>query len=56
MNAIAALRAATMIGATAKITLDGKDAKLGDLKKGDDIKVTQDDAGKVTALAATRKK
>jgi len=44
-----------MIGATAKITLDGKEAKLADLKKGDDIKVTQDDAGKVTAVAATRK-
>lgn len=45
-----------MIGATAKITLDGKEAKLADLKKGDDIKVTQDDAGKVTAVAAKRKK
>jgi hypothetical protein len=43
-----------MIGATAKITLDGKDAKLADLKKGDKITVTQDDAGKVTAVKATR--
>ena len=44
------------IAATAKITLDGKEAKLADLKKGDAIKVTQDDAGKVTAVAATRAK
>ena len=29
-------------------------AKLADLKKGDSIKVTQDDAKKVTAVAATR--
>src|SRR4051812_35151847 len=45
-----------MIGATAKITLDGKDAKLADLKAGDQIKVTQDEAGKVTAVAAKREK
>jgi len=44
-----------MVGATAKITLGGNEAKLADLKKGDNIKVTQDDAGKVTAVAATRK-
>jgi hypothetical protein len=43
------------IAATTKITLDGKEAKLADLKAGDHIKVTQDEAGKVTALAATRK-
>jgi hypothetical protein len=42
------------IGATAKITLDGKAAKLADLKKGDKITVTQDDAKTVTAVAATR--
>jgi hypothetical protein len=42
------------IGATAKITLDGKDAKLADLKAGDKIRVTQDDNKKVTAVAATR--
>ena len=42
------------IGATAKLTLDGKEAKLADLKKGDKITVTQDDAGKVTKVAATR--
>lgn len=43
-----------VIGATAKITLDGKEAKLADLKKGDKIRVTQEDGGKVTAVAATR--
>ena len=42
------------IGATAKITLGGKEAKLADLKKGDKITVTQDDAGVVTSVAATR--
>lgn len=42
------------IAATVKITLNGKAAKLADLKKGDSIKVTQDDAKKVTAVAATR--
>jgi len=42
------------IGATAKITLDGKEAKLADLKKGDKITVTQDDNNKVTKVAATR--
>jgi hypothetical protein len=44
------------IETTSKITLDGKAAKLSDLKAGDQIKVTQDDAGKVTAVAAMRKK
>jgi hypothetical protein len=44
------------IGTDAKISLDGKDAKLADLKKGDKITVTQDDAGKVTAVKATRAK
>jgi len=43
-----------MIAATVKITIDGKAGKLADLKKGDAIKVTQDDSGKVTAVAATR--
>lgn len=43
-----------MISASVKITLDGKAAKLMDLKKGDHIKVTQDDAKKVTAVAAHR--
>jgi hypothetical protein len=44
------------IAATTKITLDGKDAKLADLKAGDNIKVTQDGTGAVTAVAATTKK
>lgn len=43
------------IPATAKITLNGKVSKLGDLKKGDNIIVTQDDAKKVTSVDATRK-
>jgi hypothetical protein len=43
-----------MIGTTAKVTVDGKAAKLTDLKAGDKIKVTQDDAGKVIAVAANR--
>jgi hypothetical protein len=43
-----------MIASTVKITLNGKAAKLTELKKGDSIKVTQDDAKKVTAVAATR--
>jgi co-chaperonin GroES (HSP10) len=43
------------IPSTAKITLNGKVAKLGELKKGDSIVVTQDDDKKVTAVAATRK-
>jgi hypothetical protein len=44
-----------IIGETAKITLDGKAAKLADLKKGDKVKVTAGADGKVTAVAATRK-
>jgi hypothetical protein len=44
------------IGATAKISLDGKAAKLEDLKKGDAVKVTTDEGGKVTTVAATRAK
>ena len=43
-----------MIAASAKVTLDGKDAALTDLKKGDKVKVTTDDGGKVTQIAATR--
>ena len=45
-----------MVAATTKISLDGKAAKLEDLKKGDVVKVTTDDAGKVTAIVATRAK
>jgi hypothetical protein len=43
------------IAATTKITIDGKDAKLADLKAGEHIKVTQDGAGVVTTVAATTK-
>lgn len=43
-----------MIAASAKVTLDDKDAKLTDLKKGDKVKVSTDDSGKVTKIAATR--
>jgi len=42
------------IGPTVKITLNGKEAKLADLKKGDAVKVTADEGGKVSAIAATR--
>jgi hypothetical protein len=42
------------IGPTAKITLNGKEAKLSDLKKGDKVKVTASEDGKVSAVAATR--
>lgn len=42
------------IGADTKITLDGKAAKITDLKKGDKVKVTTGDAGKVLSVAATR--
>jgi hypothetical protein len=42
------------IGPAVKITLNGKEAKLADLKKGDAIKVTAGEDGKVKAVAATR--
>ena len=42
------------ISSTVKVTLNAKAAKLTDLKKGDNIRVTTDDAKKVTAVAATR--
>ena len=45
-----------MVGTATKVSLDGKAAKLEDLKKGDAVKVTTDDAGKVTVIAATRAK
>jgi len=44
------------IGADAKVTLDGKAAKAADLKKGDKVKVTVGEGGKVSAVAATRAK
>lgn len=43
-----------MVPAGTKVTLDGKDAKLSDLKKGDAVKVTADPEGKVVAIAASR--
>jgi len=42
------------IGADCKVTLDGKAAKIADLKKGDKVKVTTGEGGKVSAVAATR--
>lgn len=42
------------IGTDCKVTLDGKTAKIADLKKGDKVKVTTGLAGKVSAVAATR--
>ncbi len=45
-----------MIPASAIITLDGKSAKLNELKKGDSVKVTTGAEGNVTAVAAQRSK
>jgi hypothetical protein len=45
-----------MVAAATKVTLDGKDAKLADLKRGDGVKVTMDPEGNVVAIAATRVK
>lgn len=42
------------IGAECKVTLDGKAAKIAELKKGDKVKVTVGEGGKVSAVAATR--
>ena len=42
------------IATAAKITLDGKAAKLADLKKGDAVKVTAGEDGAVKSVAATR--
>jgi len=42
------------VAAAAKVTLGGKEAKLADLKKGDKVKVTTDDTGKVSKVDATR--
>jgi len=44
------------IAPATKVTLDGKDAQLVDLKKGDVVKVTMDTEGKVVTVAATRAK
>ncbi|HEX5104763.1 MAG TPA: hypothetical protein VFV87_13170 [Pirellulaceae bacterium] len=42
------------IAATTRITLDGKAAKLTDLKKGDKVKVTVGADGKVSAIEGSR--
>jgi hypothetical protein len=42
------------VGATATVTLNGKDAKLTDLKKGDKIKVTMGADKKVSKIEARR--
>lgn len=43
-----------MIGANVAITIDGKEAKLSDLKKGDKITVNTDKEGRVTAVSCMR--
>ena len=45
-----------IVGPGIKVSLDGKDAKLADLKKGDAVKVTTDPEGKIVSIAATRTK
>lgn len=42
------------VGSTAVITLNGKEAKLSDLKKGDKVTVTMGADKKVTKIQATR--
>lgn len=42
------------VESTAKVTLNGKPAKLSDLQKGDKIKVTTENEGNVVSIAATR--
>jgi hypothetical protein len=42
------------VGADAKVSLNGKDAKLADLKKGDKVKVTMGDDKKVSKIEAKR--
>jgi len=42
------------VGATTEITLDGKEVKLTELKKGDKIKVTMGADRKVTKIEARR--
>jgi hypothetical protein len=42
------------VGATATITLNGKEAKLTDLKKGDKVKVTMGADKKVSKIEARR--
>src|SRR5690242_19163337 len=42
------------VESSARITLDGKEAKLDELKKDDKVTVTTDEAGKVTTIKASR--
>ncbi len=44
------------VAASAKVTIDEKDAELKDLRKGDSVKVTLDESDKVTAVAVKRGK
>ena len=44
------------VPATAKVTCDGKECKLTDLKAGVLVRVTTDDTDRVTAIAANTKK
>lgn len=44
------------VASTVKVTLDKKDAKLSDLKKGDSVQVTTENEGTVTAIEASREK
>lgn len=44
-----------MITDSVEITIDGKEAKLSDLRKGDKITVTTDAENKVTAVSCTRR-
>ncbi len=44
------------VGLKAKITLDGKPAKLAELKTGDGVRVAQNNEGQVVAVAALRLK
>jgi len=43
-----------MISTSAKITINGKAAKLGEIKKGDSVKVMADDKQKVSSVSVTR--
>jgi anaerobic selenocysteine-containing dehydrogenase len=43
-----------MIAADTKVSLNGKEAKITDLKKGDKVKVTTGTGGKVISVQATR--
>jgi hypothetical protein len=42
------------IGPAVTVTIDGKEAKITDLRKDQRVRVTQDDAGKVTKVEASK--